>query len=287
MLPFFFLLFDGKKQERNNGHRFLKDYTAGFSIVLTYCLYKVYFWKERYILKYFKFMVLVFAVMFASTTSVDAGLLKKLKKKVTVVKGDDKKEAKEAKEKKEDKETKNSKEKPKVAVPAKKPNSKYDYETSESGDRDADIKKILPAKSEYTHWITNGVFGPADGSIGSILIVPYIVNNDGKVQLMLLIPKDSDHKYVKMTLGTVSFGKNAAQEVLSVFFDQADKDKERELFVLCSYQKGNDYFVETAVYNWNKNKFVRETKLEQKLKNLKPTINVRRALRAMEKNSKG
>ncbi|HQQ24306.1 MAG TPA: hypothetical protein PLH15_10760, partial [Spirochaetota bacterium] len=87
--------------------------------------------------------------------------------------------------------------------------------------------------------------------------------------------------------GTVSFGKNAAQEVLSVFFDQADKDKERELFVLCSYQKGNDSFVETAVYNWTKNKFVREPKLEQKLKNLSPAINVRRALRAMEKNSKG
>ncbi|MBP8082676.1 MAG: hypothetical protein KAZ87_05680 [Spirochaetes bacterium] len=238
-------------------------------------------------MKYFKFMVLVFAVMFVSTTSVDAGLLKKLKKKVTVVKGDDKKEAKEAKEKKEDKEAKNSKEKPKVAVPAKKPNSKYDYETSESGDRDADIKKILPAKSEYTHWITNGVFGPADGSIGSILIVPYIVNNDGKVQLMLLVPQDAENKYKKIMLGTVTFGKNAAQEVLSVFFDQADKDKERELFVLCSYQEGDEYFVETAVYNWNKNKFVRELKLEKKLINLSPAINVRRALRAMEKKPKG
>ena len=231
-------------------------------------------------MKYFKLMVLVFAVMFVSTTSVDAGLLKKLKKKVTVVKGDDKKETKE---KKENKEAKNSKEKPKVAGSAKKPNSKYDYETSESGDRDADIKKILPAKSEYTHWITNGVFGPADGSIGSILIVPYIVNEDGKVQLMLLVPQDAENKYKKMMLGTVTFGKNAAQEVLSVFFDQADKDKERELFVLCSYQKGDDYFVETAVYNWNKNKFVRESKLEKKLINLSPAINVRRALRSMEK----
>ncbi|MBP9023842.1 MAG: hypothetical protein KBH06_11625 [Spirochaetes bacterium] len=220
-------------------------------------------------------MIIVFASMFAVTTSVDAGVMKSLKKKVADIKGDEKKDSKEEKGKNN------------VDVPAKKSQSKYDYETSESGDRETDIKKILPPKSEYTHRITNGVFGPADGSIGSILIVPYIVNNDGKVQLMLLIPKDAEHKYVKMTLGTVSFGKNAAQEVLSVFFDQADKDKERELFVLCSYQKGNDYFVETAVYNWNKKKFVREPKLEQKLKNLSPTINVRRALRAMEKNPKG
>lgn len=226
-------------------------------------------------MKYLRIMVIVFASMFAVTTSVDAGVMKSLKKKVADIKGDKKKDSKEDKAKN------------KSAVPAKKPQSKYDYETNESGDRETDIKQILPPKSEYTHRITNGVFGPADGSIGSILIVPYIVNNDGKVQLMLLIPKDSDHKYVKMTLGTVNFGKNAAQEVLSVFFDQADKDKERELFVLCSYQKGNDYFVETAVYNWNKNKFVRESKLEQKLKNLSPAINVRRALRAMEKNSKG
>lgn len=222
-------------------------------------------------MKYLKILVFVFASMFAVTTSVDAGMIKSLKKKVAGIKGD----------KKEDKE------KNKSAVPAKKPQSKYDYETNESGDRETDIKKILPPKSEYTHWITSGVFGPVDGSIGSILIVPYIVNNDGKVQVMLLVPKDSDHKYVKMTLGTVNFGKNAAQEVLSVFFDQADKDKERELFILCAYQKGNEYLVETAVYNWNKNKFVREPKLEQKLKNLSPTINVRRALRAMEKNSKG
>ena len=220
-------------------------------------------------------MIIVFASMFAVTTSVDAGVMKSLKKKVADIKGDEKKDSKEEKGKNN------------VDVPAKKSQSKYDYETSESGDRETDIKKILPPKSEYTHRITNGVFGPADGSIGSILIVPYIVNNDGKVQLMLLIPKDAEHKYVKMTLGTVSFGKNAAQEVLSVFFDQADKDKERELFILCAYQKGNEYLVETAVYNWNKNKFVREPKLEQKLKNLSPTINVRRALRAMEKNPKG
>ncbi len=226
-------------------------------------------------MKYLRIMIIVFASMFAVTTSVDAGVMKSLKKKVADIKGDEKKDSKEEKGKNN------------VDVPAKKSQSKYDYETSESGDRETDIKKILPPKSEYTHRITNGVFGPADGSIGSILIVPYIVNNDGKVQLMLLIPKDAEHKYVKMTLGTVSFGKNAAQEVLSVFFDQADKDKERELFVLCSYQKGNDYFVETAVYNWNKKKFVREPKLEQKLKNLSPTINVRRALRAMEKNPKG
>ena len=226
-------------------------------------------------MKYLRIMVIVFASIFAVTSSVDAGVMKSLKKKVADIKGDKKKDSKEEKGKN------------KVAVPPKKSQNKYDYETNESGDRETDIKQILPPKSEYTHWITSGVFGPVDGSIGSILIVPYIVNNDGKVQLMLLMPKDSDHKYVKMMLGTVSFGKNAAQEVLSVFFDQADKDKERELFVLCSYQKGNDSFVETAVYNWNKKKFVREPKLEQKLKNLSPTINVRRALRAMEKNPKG
>ena len=96
-------------------------------------------------------MVIVFASMFAVTTSVDAGMMKSLKKKVANIKGDKKKDSKEEKGKN------------KVDVPPKKSQNKYDYETSESGDRETDIKKILPPKSEYTHWITSGVFGPADG----------------------------------------------------------------------------------------------------------------------------
>jgi len=156
----------------------------------------------------------------------------------------------------------------------------------DDSDMEAYIKKLLPPKSEITHWITEGVFGPSDGSKGSILIVPYITGDNGKVQLMLLIPAEKK-KYNKMMLGEVNFGKNTASEVFSVFFDQADADPVRELFILCGYYKGDNNIIETAVYDFNKNKFNRVPVVETKIKNLYPAINVRRAIRAMEAAASG
>ncbi len=179
---------------------------------------------------------------------------------------------------------KDSKEKPKETPKETPKEIKYDYVMTDKSDIEADVIKLLPAKSVITHRITEGIFGPADGTKGMIKIVPYITGNNGKVQLMLLIPAEI-RKYNKMMLGEISFGGNSASEVLSVFFDQADKDKERELFVLCAYVKGNRPFFETAVYDWNKTRFDRVPGLESKIKNLTPAINVRRALRAMESQS--
>jgi len=201
------------------------------------------------------FTVILIAV-FAVSIQLDAGIKKDLKK-LTKQDKKDKKDKKAA-----------------SAV-------KYDYEVNESGDMETDIKKILPAKSEYNHRITQGIFGPADGTKGSIMIVPFVTGANGKVQLMLLIPAET-LKYNKMMLGEIKFGAKNAAEVESVFFDQSDKDKERELYVLCSYEdKGRTVF-ETAVYDYSKNKFNRVPAMESKIKNLYPAINVRRTLRAME-----
>jgi len=214
-------------------------------------------------LKLVKVFTIVLLALFAVSVQSDAGFIKNLKKKVTHDKND-----------KKDKKNKTAETKEPEKV-------KYDYEMTENSDRDADIKKLLPAKSEYNHRITEGVFGPADGSKGNILIVPYVTGGNGKVQLMLLIPAETQ-KYNKTMLGEIRFGKYAVQEVESVFFDQADKDKERELFVICYVMKGKRGFTETAVYDWNKTKYQRVPSMESEIKDLSPAITVRRKLRAME-----
>ncbi len=212
-------------------------------------------------MKFLKLLSVIMVTVFAMSIQSEAKFkMKDLKNKMS----GDKKESKE--------------------VPAK-PEIKYDYVMTDNSDMEADVKKLLPAKSEINHRITEGVFGPADGTKGAIFIVPFITGNNGKVQLMLLIPAEKG-KYNKMMLGEIKSIAKSTQEVQSVFFDQADKDKERELFVLYSYEKGNDTFYETAVYDWNKTKFDRVTALEAKIKNLYPAINVRRTLRAMESKTK-
>ena len=205
-------------------------------------------------MKFFKLFSVILLTVFAMSIQSEAGLkMKDMKQKLT-------KDSKKTKE------------------------IKYDYVMKDDSDMESDIKKLLPAKSEFNHRITEGVFGPADGSNGPILIVPYITGNNSKVQLMLLIPGEV-HKYNKMMLGEIKFKANTAKEVLSVFFDQTDKDSERELFVMCEYEKGDQTFYETAVYDWQKTKFVRVPNIESKIINLYPAINVRKALRAMESGS--
>ncbi len=213
-------------------------------------------------MKLFKVFSVALVVVFAMSFQSEAKFkMKDLKKKF----GKDKKEEK--------------------AVPAK-PEIKYDYVMTDSSDIESDAVKLLPAKSEYKHRITEGLFGPADGTKGAIKIVPFITEGNGKVQIMLLIPAET-MKYNKMMLGEIKPGIKGSLEVHSVFFDQADKDKERELFVLYSYEKGGDTLFETAVYDWNKTKFERVSKLEPKLADQYPAINVRRVLRAMEKQPAG
>jgi hypothetical protein len=218
-------------------------------------------------MKFARLFTVILIAVFAVSIQLDAGFKKDLKKEIKKL-DNDKKDKKDKKNKKAASEM------------------KYDYEVSESGDMETDIKKLLPAKSEYNHRITQGIFGPADGTKGPIMIVPYVTGANKKVQLMLLIPGET-WKYNKMMLGEIKFGKYSAEEVLSVFFDQSDKDKERELYVLCSYENEYETVFETAVYDYNKNKFNRVPAIESKIKDLYPAINVRRTLRAMENTTAG
>jgi hypothetical protein len=78
-----------------------------------------------------------------------------------------------------------------------------------------------------------------------------------------------------MLLGEISFQNMKSLEISAVFFDQADKEKERELFILCLVNS-QDY--QTAVYSWKKTKFVRLPAIEPKLTGLYPSLVVRRAL---------
>ncbi len=158
----------------------------------------------------------------------------------------------------------------------------YDFELKSKDTLDKDIIKILPKGSILAHKVTEGVFGPADKSKGPILIVPYMTGAKGQIQLMLLIPAEKE-KYRKMNVGTISFKTKKTVEIQSVFFDQADKDKERELFILCALTHGKDSVeYETAVFSWEKTRFVRVSALEPKLKGQYPAINVRNVLRDIE-----
>jgi hypothetical protein len=161
-------------------------------------------------------------------------------------------------------------------VPKKGP--VYDFELKSKDSLDQDVLKILPKGSILAHKVTEGVFGPADGSKGPILIAPYTIGPKGQINLMLLIPAEKG-KYKKMALGLLTFKAKKTVEIQSVFFDQADKDKERELFILCAVTDGKSSVVyETAVFSWEKTRFVRVSALEPKLAGRYPTIDVRNAL---------
>ena len=139
------------------------------------------------------------------------------------------------------------------------------------------VMKLLPKNSRLVHQVTEGIFGPADGMMGPNINVVY--STSGRTpEIMVLTPYENG-KYKKTKPAALNFPGMTGVEVQSVFFDQADKDNARELFVLCqvSNKKGTKYA--TAVFDWNGNEFKRMPKIEAKLKDAYPAINVRRALR--------
>jgi len=166
------------------------------------------------------------------------------------------------------------------AAPKKvKPSFKADLYISTQTNLEEAVMKLLPKKSKLAHSITEGVFGPADGTKGPNINVVY--RTAGKnPEIMILTPVEAG-KYKKIKPVALNFGGKNNVEVQSVFFDQADKDASRELFILCYITGKKESFYATAIFDWNGKEFKRVSKIEPKLKGAYPAINVRRTLRTI------
>lgn len=164
------------------------------------------------------------------------------------------------------------------AAPKKDKKVKYDFEMTDQTVLDEAVMKLLPKGSQLVHQVTTGVYGPADGSMGENINIIYQVGNKTP-EIMVLVPVESG-KYKKIKAEKLSFGKSITGYIHAVFFAQADKDPERELFVLCeAIPKGSKESVYvTAVFDWKKNGFKRMPGIESKIKGIFPSINVKRAL---------
>jgi len=158
----------------------------------------------------------------------------------------------------------------------KKEVQKFDFEISGSKPLNEAVMPLLPKKSQLAHSITEGVFGPADGKKGSNLNVIYSTA-DKTPEIMVLTPA-APGKYMKNKPEALNFPVKGKVEVLSVFFDQADKDIPRELFVLCAITEKDKTSYQTAVFDWTPKGFVRMPKIESQVKDLYPSLKVRRIL---------
>jgi hypothetical protein len=169
---------------------------------------------------------------------------------------------------------------PLYSAPKKtKPAAKADLIITEQTNLEDAVLKLLPKNSKLKHSVTKGIFGPADGTKGPNINVIYSAS--GKTpEIMILTPVENG-KYKKIKSAALNFGGKNSVEVQSVFFDQADKDSVRELFVLCYITGKKESFYATAVFDWNGKEFKRVSKIEPKLKGAYPAINVRKALRAI------
>jgi len=159
------------------------------------------------------------------------------------------------------------------------PEVKYDLVLDGKTPIENAVMPLLPKNSKLEHSITEGVYGPADGTKGANINVIY--STSGKTpEIMVFTPMEKG-KYKKIKPEILSFGGKDKVEVMSVFFDQADKDSARELFVLCMVTGKKDSRYLTAVFDWTGKEFKRMPAVEAKLKGLYPTINVRKTLRAI------
>ena len=161
----------------------------------------------------------------------------------------------------------------------KKNEPKYDLEVGANTDLEQAIMALLPKGSTLSHQITEGVYGPSDGKMGANINVIY--STAGKTpELMVLTPVKAG-KYNKTKTEVLDFGAGNTVEIVSVFYNQIDKDAPRELLILCyvTGKKGEGY--KTAVFDWQKNAFKRVPALESKLADQYPAINVRRTLHAV------
>jgi hypothetical protein len=156
---------------------------------------------------------------------------------------------------------------------------KYDLEVKEGTDLETAVITLLPKNSTLVHQITEGIYGPSDGSIGANINVIY--STAGKTPEILVLTPVKAGKYNKTKTEVLNFGAGNSVEVVSVFYNQIDNDTPRELLILCYVTGKKESGYKTAVFDWQKNAFKRVSALESKLAGQYPAINVRRTLHAV------
>lgn len=161
----------------------------------------------------------------------------------------------------------------------KKNEPKYDLELGANTDLEQAVMALLPKNSTLVHQITQGVYGPADGSMGANINVIY--STAGKTPEIMVLTPVKPGKYNKTKTEVLNFGATESVEVVSVFYNQIDKDAPRELLILCYVTGKKDSSYQTAVFDWQKTAFKRVPGLESKLADQYPAINVRRTLHAV------
>ncbi len=151
--------------------------------------------------------------------------------------------------------------------------------------------RIIPKDSELAHKVVTGTFGPSANNI-VILFTPPFIRRDGPPPTnyigWALIPEPGKTgTYRKEVLPPMEEIDGRFEiTVKSVFFAQADQDKELELFVLYEYYRngsGTDYGEAVYVYDWNGSSFVTLAELNKKLVGLKSAPAVLRKLRTLKK----
>ncbi|PKL16070.1 MAG: hypothetical protein CVV49_18150 [Spirochaetae bacterium HGW-Spirochaetae-5] len=159
---------------------------------------------------------------------------------------------------------------------------KYDLELKEGTDLETAVTAMLPKNSTLVHQITEGVYGPAEGKAGANINVIY--STAGKTPEIMVLTQVKPGKYSKTKAEVLNFGAGNSVEVVSVFYNQIDKDAPRELLILCYVTGKKESGYQTAVFDWQKNAFKRVPALESKLAGQYPAINVRRTLHAVLAN---
>jgi hypothetical protein len=150
--------------------------------------------------------------------------------------------------------------------------------------------RVIPEDSELAHKVIVGTFGASPNNIVILFTPPYRPHGpaDSNYTGWALIPeKGKAGTYRKVILPPMEEFVGAFEiTVKSVFFAQADKDKELELFVLYEYYRngsGNDYGEAVNIYDWNGTSFVTLEDVSEKLVGLKSAQAVLRKLRTLKK----
>ena len=120
-----------------------------------------------------------------------------------------------------------------------------EYVMSQGETLDEFGKRIIPGGMKLAHPVVKGDFGPTKGNI----VVLFHKNDWDFCTGWALIP--AGDKYKKFILPTPDF--HIVQTILSVFFDNADTNADRELLILAEYFSGaggGGPWYNVYVYHW-------------------------------------
>lgn len=171
------------------------------------------------------------------------------------------------------------------------PSQAQDLLESKSGEAIKSFaERVIPRDCKLAHDVVVGTFGPSSNNIVILFTPPYSPSEpgDNNYRGWVLIPdKERVGMYRKELLPPMEEVAGLFEiQVKSVFFAQADKDKELELLVLYEYYRngsGTDYGDAVYVYDWNGKSFVSLDEVGDKLVGLKSASAVRRKLSALKK----